>query len=122
MAPTRGRGIGLKYSRLLKITKFIISKELQTTAVSMVENGVANGISHTVSHVVQNNANVVGNIMQNNGHGVANMIPAMRFSWEISNVDSVFTNGVARFNDLTKEAMLQAIKEKDLRFLSVSFK
>ena len=44
----------------------------------------------------------------------------MRFSWEISNVDSVFSNGLARVNDLTKEAMLQAIKDKDLRFLTVS--
>ena len=47
------------------------------------------------------------------------MIPAMRFSWEITNVDSVFSNGVARINDLTKEAMLQAIIDKDLRFLTV---
>ena len=56
---------------------------------------------------------------ENNLSGVSGIIPAMRFSWEISNVDSVFTNGVARINDLTKEAMLQAIKEKDLRFLTV---
>ena len=71
-------------------------------------NGTSNGVSH---HVVSNGGN--------GHHGVSSMIPSMRFSWEISNVDSVFTNGMARFNDLTKEAMLQAIKEKDLRFLSV---
>ena len=66
---------------------------------------------------------VVSSMVQSNGHTVANIIPQMRFSWEISNVDSVFSNGVAvaRFNDLTKEAMLQAIKDRDLRFLSVSF-
>ena len=66
--------------------------------------------------------NGVSSIIQSNGHTVANIIPQMRFSWEISNVDSVFSNGVAvaRFNDLTKEAMLQAIKDRDLRFLSVS--
>ena len=54
---------------------------------------------------------------------MATIIPAMSFSWEISNIDNVFSNGaaVARFNDLTKEAMLQAIKEKDLRFLTVRF-
>ena len=50
------------------------------------------------------------------------VMSAMRFSWEISNVDSVFTNGLSRINDLTKEAMLQAITEKDLRFLTVTLK
>ena len=59
--------------------------------------------------------------MKENNHGVSGMIPAIRFSWEITNVDSVFTNGVARINDLTKEAMLQAIIDKDLRFLTVRF-
>ena len=53
------------------------------------------------------------------GHAVSALFPAMRFSWEIKSVDAVFSNGVARLNDLTKEAMLQAIKEEDLRFLTV---
>ena len=75
----------------------------------MRDNGNSNGVSH---HVVSNGSS---------GHDVSTIIPSMRFSWEISNVDSVFTNGLARFNDLTKEAMLQAIKEKDLRFLTVGF-
>ena len=75
---------------------------------------VANG--HPVSRVVEG-SNGTGHTV---GHGVSTIIPAMRFSWEISNVDSVFTNGLARVNDLTKEAMLQAIKERDLRFLAVS--
>ena len=73
---------------------------------------MANG--HPVSQVVEGR--------NGTGHGVSNIIPAMRFSWEISNVDSVFTNGLARVNDLSKEAMLQAIKDKDLRFLAVSYK
>ena len=84
---------------------FCIFQELQTS-VNVTENGVANG--HALSRIVQ-----------------SSLLPSMRFSWEISNVDSVFSNGsmaVARFNDLSKEAMLQAIKEKDLRFLSVRFK
>lgn len=84
---------------------FYIFQELQTS-VNVTENGVANG--HALSQVVQ-----------------SSLLPSMRFSWEISNVDSVFSNGsmaVARFNDLSKEAMLQAIKEKDLRFLSVRFR
>ena len=84
---------------------FCISQELQTS-VNVTENGVANG--HALSQIVQ-----------------SSLLPSMRFSWEISNVDSVFSNGsmaVARFNDLSKEAMLQAIKEKDLRFLSVRFR
>ena len=56
-----------------------------------------------------------------NGHAVSALFPAMRFSWDIKSVDAVFSNGVARLNDLTKEAMLQAIKDEDLRFLSVSY-
>ena len=75
---------------------------------------MANG--HPVSRVVEG-SNGTGHTV---GHGVSTIIPAMRFSWEISNVDSVFTNGLARVNDLSKEAMLQAIKDKDLRFLAVS--
>ena len=82
--------------------------------MAATETRVGNG--HAVSH-------------NGNGHApspasaMATIIPAMSFSWEISNIDNVFSNGaaVARFNDLTKEAMLQAIKEKDLRFLTVRF-
>jgi hypothetical protein len=44
----------------------------------------------------------------------------MRFSWEIKSVDAVFCNGLARINDLSKEAILQCINDGDLRFLSVS--
>ena len=69
---------------------------------------------HPVSRVMEGSNGHTG------GHGVPPITPAMRFSWEISNVDSVFTNGLARVNDLSKEAMLQAIKDKDLRFLTVS--
>ena len=52
-----------------------------------------------------------------NGHAVSALIPALGFSWGIKS--AVFNNGVARLNDLTKEAMLQAIKDQDLRFLSL---
>ena len=52
-----------------------------------------------------------------NGHAVSALIPALGFSWGIKS--AVFSNVVARLNDLTKEAMLQAIKDQDLRFLSV---
>ena len=34
-------------------------------------------------------------------------------------VDAVFNNGLTRINDLSKEAILQAIKDQDLRFLQV---
>ena len=54
---------------------------------------------------------------------VSSIFPAMRFSWEIKSVDAVFCNGgsygIPRINDLTKEAMLQAITDQDLRFLAV---
>ena len=43
----------------------------------------------------------------------------MRFSWEIKSVDALFCNGLTRLNDLSKEAILQAIKDGDLRFLQV---
>ena len=85
----------------------MLFQELQTR-INVNENGVANGHG-TVSQIVQSSCQST----------VMTGILPMRFSWEISNVDSVFSNGVARFNDLSKEAMLQAIKEKDLRFLSV---
>ena len=52
-----------------------------------------------------------------NGHAVSALIPALGSLWGIKS--AVFSNGVARLNDLTKEAMLQAIKDQDLRFLSV---
>jgi hypothetical protein len=50
---------------------------------------------------------------------VSALFPAMGFSWGLKSGDAVFSNGVARLNDLTKEAMLQAVKDQDLRFLSV---
>ena len=64
---------------------------------------------------------IVGN-GTSNGQAVSSLFPAMRFSWEIKSVDAVFCNGVARLNDLSKEAIIQAIKEQDLRFLTVRFK
>ena len=53
------------------------------------------------------------------GLAVSALIPALGLSWGVKTGVQVFSNGVARLNDLTKEAMLQAIKDKDLRFLSV---
>ena len=53
------------------------------------------------------------------GLAVSALIPALGLSWGAKTGGQVFSNGVARLNDLTKEAMLQAIKDKDLRFLSV---
>ena len=50
----------------------------------------------------------------------------MRFSWEIKSVDAVFSNGsvttssLTKMTDLSKEAMLQAIGDQDMRFLSVN--
>ena len=64
---------------------------------------------------------IVGN-GTSNGQAVSSLFPAMRFSWEIKSVDAVFCNGVARLNDLSKEAIIQAIKEQDLRFLTVRLK
>ena len=59
----------------------------------------------------------------NTHQAVSSIFPAMRFSWEIKSVDAVFCNGgsygIPRINDLTKEAMLQAITDQDLRFLAV---
>ena len=56
------------------------------------------------------------------GHGLAmsSLYPEMRFSWEIKSVDALFCNGLTRLGDLSKEAILQAIKDGDLRFLQVS--
>ena len=67
------------------------------------------------------NDQAVASVLPHHSQRLSGLIPAMRFSWEISNVDSVFSNGVARITDLTKEAMLQAIIDKDLRFLTVRF-
>ena len=47
------------------------------------------------------------------------LYPEMRFSWEIKSVDALFCNGLTRFGDLSKEGILQAIKDGDLRFLQV---
>ena len=57
------------------------------------------------------------------------ILVTIRFSWEIKSVDAVFTNGsigssvglgATKLTDLSKEAMLQAIIDQDMRFLSVS--
>ena len=50
---------------------------------------------------------------------MSSLYPEMRFSWEIKSVDALFCNGLTRLNDLSKEAILQAIKDSDLRFLQV---
>ena len=51
---------------------------------------------------------------------MSSLYPEMRFSWEIKSVDALFCNGLTRVGDLSKEAILQAIKDGDLRFLQVS--
>ena len=84
-----------------------VSQDLQTS-VGLTENGTANGQAGA-------------SLLPHHSQRLSGLTPAMRFSWEITNVDSVFSNGVARINDLTKEAMLQAIIDKDLRFLTVRF-
>ena len=83
------------------------SQDLQTS-VGLTDKATANG-------------EAVASVLPHHSQRLSGMIPAMRFSWEITNVDSVFSNGVARVNDLTKEAMLQAVIDKDLRFLTVRF-
>ena len=85
----------------------ILSQDLETS-VGLAANGRSNGQAGA-------------SILPHHSQQLSGLIPAMRFSWEISNVDSVFSNGVARITDLTKEAMLQAIVDKDLRFLTVRF-
>ena len=59
-------------------------------------------------------------ICSGNGLAMSSLYPEMRFSWEIKSVDALFCNGLARVGDLSKEAILQAIKDGDLRFLQVS--
>ena len=60
-------------------------------------------------------------ICSGNGLAMSALYPEMRFSWEIKSVDALFCNGLTRFGDLSKEGILQAIKEGDLRFLQVLF-
>ena len=59
------------------------------------------------------------------------ILVTIRFSWEIKSVDAVFTNGsigssvglgATKLTDLSKEAMLQAIIDQDMRFLSVWYR
>ena len=59
-------------------------------------------------------------ICKGNGLAMSSLYPEMRFSWEIKSVDALFCNGLTRLSDLSKEAILQAIKDGDLRFLQVS--
>ena len=59
-------------------------------------------------------------ICSGNGLAMSSLYPEMRFSWEIKSVDALFCNGLTRVGDLSKEAILQAIKDGDLRFLQVS--
>ena len=58
------------------------------------------------------------------GLAMSSLYPEMRFSWEIKSVDALFAapmcNGLTRLGDLSKEAILQAIRDGDLRFLQVS--
>ena len=58
-------------------------------------------------------------ICRGNGLAKSSLYPEMRFSWEIKSVDALFCNGLTRLGDLSKEAILQAIKDSDLRFLQV---
>ena len=58
-------------------------------------------------------------ICKGNGLAMSSLYPEMRFSWEIKSVDALFCNGLTRLSDLSKEAILQAIKDGDLRFLQV---
>ena len=58
-------------------------------------------------------------ICSGQGLAMSSLYPEMRFSWEIKSVDALFCNGLTRLNDLSKEAILQAIKDADLRFLQV---
>ena len=58
-------------------------------------------------------------ICSGNGLAMSALYPEMRFSWEIKSVDALFCNGLTRFGDLSKEGILQAIKDGDLRFLQV---
>ena len=60
-------------------------------------------------------------ICSGNGLAMSSLYPEMRFSWEIKSVDALFCNGLARVGDLSKEAILQAIKDGDLRFLQVGY-
>ena len=64
-------------------------------------------------------------ICAGNGLAMSSLYPEMRFSWEIKSVDALFAapmcNGLTRLGDLSKEAILQAIRDGDLRFLQVSW-
>ncbi|XP_059085448.1 short transient receptor potential channel 6-like [Tigriopus californicus] len=48
---------------------------------------------------------------------MSSLYPEMRFSWEIKSVDALFCNGMTRVGDLSREAILQAIKDEDLSVL-----
>ena len=71
------------------------------------ENGNNVAVKHQELNVINGNA------------VVSNFITEKQLSWEIRNVDAVFENKIGRISDLTKEAMLQNIKDGDLRFLGV---
>ena len=58
-------------------------------------------------------------ICSGNGLAMSALYPEMRFSWEIKSVDALFCNGLTRLGDLSKEGILQAIMDGDLKFLQV---
>ena len=48
---------------------------------------------------------------------MSSLYPEMRFSWEIKSVDALFCNGMTRVGDLSREAILQSLKDEDLSVL-----
>jgi hypothetical protein len=46
---------------------------------------------------------------------MSSLYPEMRFSWEIKSVDALFSNGLTKVGDLSREVVLQSIKEEDMR-------
>ncbi len=51
------------------------------------------------------------------GAAMSSLYPEMRFSWEIKSVDALFCNGMTRVGDLSREAILQSLREHDLSVL-----
>jgi hypothetical protein len=82
-------------------------------------NGTSNDVNngHGYNHVKEPSYN---NGSMGPGEDQTTLAPAMRLSWQIQSVDAVFASKVPpRLSDLSKEAMIQHIKDGDLRFLTV---
>ena len=45
---------------------------------------------------------------------MSSLYPEMRFSWEIRSVDALFCNGMTRVGDLSREAILSAIRDEQV--------